>query len=169
MIRSRFRAPLQRLPCETLGVCFAEKVTAEAMDRFLAHGPADMIENSTFPDPGFVEEMMRGRRDSAPGPDGLWFAACLAAGPKFDGALEAHLKRLWDGGCFTDDDRSAVACFIPKTATADTRVFARGPSHHHDEHNVQAGSPLRQLVPGRGPAQVCGRPPERLHEGPPGR
>ena len=94
---------------------FAAKPTStELEDRFVAHVPANAISNYDFPEAGFVEKMLSGKRDSSPGPDGLRYAAWCEAGPRFAGAIEAYIHRIWLGGRLSSEDRAGISCYIPK-------------------------------------------------------
>lgn len=95
---------------------FAGVDTSEAQEeRFLMHTSSDRLDVVEFP-LDFVSRALVGRRDSAPGPDGLWCAAFAATWHRFEGALSAHLRRFWDGDGLAPPDRVVLTCFLPKDA-----------------------------------------------------
>lgn len=101
------------------GVCVAGVETSEALEeRFLAHVPGDQIGDVAVPT-DFVGSALLGRRDSAPGPDGLRYAAWAAVGPEFENAFGAYMGRVWAGEGLSSSDRVALTCVLPKDCLVD--------------------------------------------------
>lgn len=92
--------------------------SAAQEDRFWVHVPSDQLEAEYFP-VDFSSGAGMGRRDSAPGPDGLRRAAWAASGPRFENALNAFLRRAWGRGGLAPRDRVALMCFLPKDAVVE--------------------------------------------------
>ena len=85
----------------------------EVEDELAMRLPADHIRAFGPPSECFAAAILEGRRDSAPGPDGIRCAAWNHASPPFWQALEAHAFRTFDGARLPQSDRGAT-CFAPK-------------------------------------------------------
>ena len=97
-------------------------VDTAAEDQLLRHIPENQL-GAFSGAPVLRSPCLQGKRDTAPGPDGLRQAAWYHAGSPFWNALEAHAYRTLDGARLPQSDRTGAMCFTSKALNEQNYVW----------------------------------------------
>ncbi len=84
----------------------AKLVDTAAENQLLTHIPENQLGVFSGPPESFAYLLLQGKRDTAPGPDGLRYAAWYHAGRPFWNAPEAHAHRTFDGARLPQSNRT---------------------------------------------------------------